>query len=99
MLDNLHCPQHQQRRKQKRLTTFYKATTNLFPVIPEYVKRSSGHTSPHDLAYVQLRAIYEQYKNNEMEFLTTRPYACDIYGRDHRPSTEPPTRQYSSWCF
>ena len=52
--------------QQKRLTTaFYKASNNLFPfTIPEYVKPSSGCTRTHDLAYVQLWANYEQYKNS-----------------------------------
>lgn len=65
MLDDLHWPSLQQRRKQKRLTAFYKMTNNLYPVIiPEYIKPSSGHTRTHNLTYVHLQANYEQYKNS-----------------------------------
>ena len=64
MLDDLQWPPLQQRRQQKRLTAFYKASNNLSLVtIPEYVKPSSGCTRTHDLAYVQLQ-VYEQYKNS-----------------------------------
>lgn len=65
MLDDLHWPPLQDRRKVKRLVTFYKAANNLSPVIiPEYVTPSTNRTRTHDLAYIQLRANYEQYKNS-----------------------------------
>ena len=65
MLDDLQWPPLQQPRQQERLTTLYKAVDNLSPVsIPEYVKPSAGRTRTHDLAYVQLLANYEQYKNS-----------------------------------
>ena len=65
MLDDLQWPPLQQRRQQKRLTTLYKAVNNVSPVsVPEYVKPSAGRTRTHDLAFVQLRANYEQYKNS-----------------------------------
>ena len=65
MLEDVHWSPLQQRRKQKRLLTFYKATNNLSPIIiPEYVKLSSGRTRTLDIAYVQLQTNYEQYKNS-----------------------------------
>lgn len=65
MLDQLQWPPLQQRRTNKRLVTFYKATNNLSPVtIPEYVTTSTGRTRTHDLAYIQLHTSYEQYKNS-----------------------------------
>ena len=65
MLDDLHWPPLQHRRKLKRLVTFYKATNNLSPVnIPDYVTTSSNRTRTHNLGYIQLHTNYEQYKNS-----------------------------------
>ena len=65
MLDTLHWPPLQDRRKVRRLTHLYKAVNNLSPVeIPDYVIPSSGRTRRHDLAYVQLRTNYEHYRNS-----------------------------------
>ena len=65
MLDTLHWPPLQDRRKVRRLTHLYKAVNNLLPVeIPDYVIPSSGRTRRHDLAYVQLRTNYEHYRNS-----------------------------------
>ena len=67
MLDDLHWPPLQHRRKIKRLTAIFKATNNLSPVTSyhsQYVTTSSNRTRPHELAYIQLHANYEQYKNS-----------------------------------
>ena len=65
MLDDLHWPPLQHRRKLKRLVTFYKAANNLSPVnIPDYVATSSNRTRNHNLGYIQLHHNYEQYKNS-----------------------------------
>ena len=63
MLKDLQWPPMQDGRRSRRLTHLYKAVNNLSPVkIPEYVTPSSGRTRTHDLAYIQLRTNYEQYK-------------------------------------
>ena len=63
MLNDLQWPPMQDRQRSRRLTHLYKAVNNLSPVkIPEYVTLSSSCTRTHDLAYIQLRTNYEQYK-------------------------------------
>ena len=65
MLDTLQWPPLQERMRVRRLTHLYKSVNNLSPVkIPDYVIPSSGRTSTRDLAFVQLRTNYEQYRHS-----------------------------------
>ena len=65
MLDDLNWPYLEQRRKAKRLTTFYKIANGSSPVtLPDYVKASTSRTRSHDRSYTQIQTNYEQYKNS-----------------------------------
>ena len=65
MLDTLQWPPLQERRRARRLTHLYKVVNNLSPVKnPDYVLPSSGRTRTHDIAFVQLRTNYEQYRHS-----------------------------------
>ena len=65
MLTELDWQPLQQRRKNRRLTNFYKAINQLTPVIiPDYIQTPIRFTRTHDQALIQLPANYEQYKNS-----------------------------------
>ena len=66
MLDHLDWPPLQNRRRNRRLTTFYKAVNDMSPVtIPDYVMRPVRHiTRTHNQAFIEIRANCEQYKNS-----------------------------------
>ena len=65
MLDDLNWPPLEHRRKNKRLTTFYKICNNSSTVtLPDYVKTSNSQTRSHDRSYIQIQTNYEQYKNS-----------------------------------
>ena len=107
MLDDLHWLPIQQRGKQKRLSTFYKATNNLsLIIIPEYVELSSRPTRTHDLDYVQLQTNYELYKNSFLpqtirEWNSLPPDLVHAASVDDLPPiyTATLSRQYSPRCF
>jgi len=66
MLQDLEWPPLDHRRRNKRLTTFYKAVNTSIPVdIPDYVHPSTRqNTRTHSRAFIEVRANYEQYKNS-----------------------------------
>ena len=65
MLRELDWQPLQQRRKNRRLTNFYKAINQLTPVIiPDYVQTPIRFTITHDQALIQLPANYDQCKNS-----------------------------------
>ena len=65
MLTELDWKPLQQRRKNRRLTNFYKVINQLTPVIIlDYIQTPIRFTRTHDQALVQLPANYEQYKNS-----------------------------------
>ena len=59
MLDDLNWPLLEHRRKNKRLTTFYKICNNSITVtLPNYVKTSNSRTRSHDWSYIQIQTNY-----------------------------------------
>ena len=65
MLEDLSWPPLEQRRKHKRLTTFYKTVTGSTAVtLLDYVRASTSRTRSHDRSYIQIQTNYEQYKNS-----------------------------------
>ena len=95
MLDDLNWPPLEQRRKNKRLTTFFKISNNRSPVtLPDYVKASTSRARSHDLSYIQIQTNYEQYKNSFLS-RTIREWNAlppdlvhAVYRRFQLPSTD-----------
>ena len=62
MLTELNWPPLHTRRRNKRLSVFYRAVNNQTPVIiPDYLLPSTGRTRTHDLAFIQIRINCAQF--------------------------------------
>ena len=65
MMVNLEWLPLQERRYQKRLTTFYKVYNHLSPIsLPHYIIQSARSTRSHIHSLIQIPTNYEQYKNS-----------------------------------
>ena len=64
MLNDLEWPPLEERRKKRRLTTFYKASNNLIPVdIPEYILPATCQgRRTHSRTFIEVQNSSDQYK-------------------------------------